>query len=140
VVAVTVSDPLGGGEPEFSTTAYTLQITDVSPEKITGTSAGEALFGGTDADVMFGLGGNDTLVGYEGNDTLIGGLGTDDLVGGLGSDTFVFNKKGEAPKGLAHDSITDFSGFGNEGDLINVHAMDANTHKHGNPGFQIYRG
>jgi hypothetical protein len=73
----------------------------------------------------------------EGNDTLTGGLGIDDLTGGLGSDTFKFNKKDEAPKGLVHDSITDFSGFGNEGDHINLHTMDANTFRHGNQNFKF---
>jgi Ca2+-binding RTX toxin-like protein len=136
-VAMTADDASIGGSPDATSNSYTLNINNVSPETVTGTPAGELLLGNSDVDLIFGLGGDDTLIGGEANDTLVGGLGIDTLVGNEGSDTFKFNKKGEAPKGLTHDSISDFSGFGFEGDHINVHSIDANTHRHGNQNFKF---
>jgi hypothetical protein len=59
------------------------------------------------------------------------------LSGGADADNFKFNLKTESPKGAGHDVITDFSGTGLEGDHINVHGIDANTHLHGNQNFHF---
>jgi Ca2+-binding RTX toxin-like protein len=134
---VTVDDVSTGATPDATSALYTLNINNISPETVMGTPAGETLDGGADIDLIVGLAGNDLLFGFEGNDTLTGGLGIDVLSGGLGSDKFNFNSKAEAKKGSVHDSIADFSGFGGEGDLIDLSAMDANTHKHGNQNFKF---
>jgi hypothetical protein len=133
-VAVTADDPSVGGSPDATSSFYTLNVNDISPEPIVGTPEGENLFGSADADMMFGLAGDDYLAGYTNNDTLVGGLGIDELEGGYGSDIFKFNVKAEAPKGAIHERIND---FGLDGDHIDVHGIDANTHKHGNQNFKF---
>lgn len=136
-VAVTVDDLSTAATPDATSTFYTLNINNISPETVMGTTAGETLVGDADIDLIFGLAGGDVLFGFGGNDLLVGGLGIDTLFGGTGRDTFKFEKKKEAPKGAEHDAIFDFSGSGGEGDLIDLHVMDANTHKHGNQKFKF---
>jgi RTX calcium-binding nonapeptide repeat (4 copies) len=135
-IAVTADDASTAGAPDATSTFYTLNVNNISPENVIGTTAGETLVGDADIDLIRGLAGNDVLFGFGGNDTLTGGLGVDQLTGNEGSDTFKFEKKAEAQKGLVHDSIADFSGFGFDGDLIDLQTMDANTHKHGNQNFK----
>jgi Ca2+-binding RTX toxin-like protein len=122
-VTVNVDDASVGSSPDVTSSTYVLQVTDVSPETVTGTTGAETLTGSGDIDMIFGLGGNDTLNGAGGNDTLTGGLGKDMLTGGLGADTFDFNIKTESMKGANHDVIMDFSHV--EGDHIDVHDIDA---------------
>jgi Ca2+-binding RTX toxin-like protein len=76
-------------------------------------------------DTLTGTTGNDKINGLAGNDTLIGGLGIDLLTGGIGSDTFVFKTSAESVKGLARDTIKDFTH--SQGDKINLAGIDANT-------------
>ena len=78
----------------YGSTAYTLHIT--------GTAAGETLFGGSGSSVINGLGGNDTLVGQDLNDTLDGGTGADTMFGGAGDDTYYIDN--------LNDVISDTSG------------------------------
>ena len=94
-------------------------------------------------DVGSGDNGNDTVLGGAGKDTLAGGLGFDDLSGGLGADllqggaladTFRFASAADstaAAKG--RDTIADFHAL--DADQINLHAIDANTTRHGNQDF-----
>lgn len=79
------------------TKTFTLNVSDVNPENVTGTTA---------ADVLKGGSGNDTFSGGAGNDTLAGGAGDDRLTGGLGSDVFLFDKD---PAQAGADTILDFT-------------------------------
>ena len=76
-------------------------------------------------DTLNGTTGSDKINGLAGNDILSGGLGSDLLTGSIGSDTFVFKTSAESVKGLARDTITDFTH--SEGDKINLAGIDANT-------------
>ncbi|MBE9605014.1 M10 family metallopeptidase C-terminal domain-containing protein [Acetobacteraceae bacterium H6797] len=69
----------------------------------TGTSAGDALFGGLGADTLRGVSGNDVLASGSGNDTLIGGTGNDTLYSGAGRDTIVYDARE-----FGNDIIKDF--------------------------------
>lgn len=76
---------------------FTLTVTDVNPENVTGTAAADLIRGGS---------GLDTFSGGAGNDTLAGGAGDDRLTGGLGSDVFLFDTE---PTKAGADTILDFS-------------------------------
>jgi len=92
---------------------------------VTESIGNNTLTGTTGNDKINGLAGNDTIQGLAGNDTLIGGLGTDLLTGGIGSDTFVFKTSAESVKGLARDTIKDFTH--SQVDKIDLAGIDANT-------------
>lgn len=80
--------------------------------------------------------GKDSLNGGAGNDSLIGGLGADMLTGGSGTDTFILQALGDALPGSGYrDIIADFSQ--QQGDKIDLHAIDADTTKKGNQAFQL---
>ncbi len=136
-VTVTADDASTPGSPDAETGVYTLNVNNISPEIILGGDRGDDLFGGSDDDRLFGFDGTDYLSGSEGNDVLVGGLGVDTLFGGAGRDTFKFEKKNEAPKGVEHEAIFDFSGSGAEGDRIDLKSIDANTHMRGNQTFKF---
>jgi Ca2+-binding RTX toxin-like protein len=99
----------------------------------------DVLTGGNGTEIYFGEAGNDTLKGGAGKDTLTGGLGRDKLTGGAGRDIFDFNSVSETKKGAANrDVITDFHHGNNvTGDDIDLHDIDANTHKGGNQAFHF---
>ncbi|MFO1169424.1 MAG: VCBS domain-containing protein [Hyphomicrobiaceae bacterium] len=80
-VAVTADNGVAPS-PDATSATYTLNVTNVSPETLTGTDAADVLTGGTDIDLIFGLAGNDTL--DSGVDTL-----ADQLIGGNGNDTYL---------------------------------------------------
>ncbi len=84
---------------------------------VTGTEAGELLFGNyqNDTNELFGLGGNDTLYGYAGADILDGGVGNDRLEGYYGSDTYIFGR------GSGQDTIYDIESA-NDTDTIRIGA------------------
>ncbi len=63
---------------------FTIGLTDVAGEVITGTDGNDSFVGGVGMDIMRG---------GAGNDTLNGGLGNDRLYGGTGKDVFVFDTK-----------------------------------------------
>jgi hypothetical protein len=92
---------------------FELQDTDPS---VSGTGAGETLFGDYHANVIQGKGGNDTLQGWSGKDRLLGGNGNDwlhggaagdILIGAAGKDRFVFDS--DIAAGGNVDSIRDFA-------------------------------
>jgi Ca2+-binding RTX toxin-like protein len=85
---------------------FTITISDVATENVTGTSLSEVLKGGTGKDVFNGAAGNDQLYGGLNDDKLWGGLGKDTLTGGSGKDVFVFDTK--PSKSTNRDSIADF--------------------------------
>lgn len=99
---------------------------------VLGTSAADTLLGLAGIDVMGGGDGNDRLDGGTGDDQLNGGLGYDILTGGAGADVFEFIES--ADSSLENpDVITDFSSA--DGDLIDLHNIDANSQVAGNNGF-----
>ncbi len=82
----------------------------------------DTLTGDGSANVLYGLGGNDILSGGSGDDLLIGGLGQDTLTGGANADTFKLEHLDMA------DLITDYSGTGGHGDVVDLTALfDATT-------------
>ncbi len=104
----------------------------------TDTLAGvENVTGGAFADSLTGSSLANALDGGDGNDTLAGGLGKDTLTGGLGADVFSFGKVVDAGLGLKRDVITDFSGVGLDGDLIDLSAIDARVGVAGNDAFTL---
>ncbi len=81
--------------------------------------------------------GNDlanTLIGNDQDNRLTGGAGADTVSGGLGADIFKFNTVTETGvTETTRDSIVDFSR--DQGDKINLAAIDANTALKGNNAF-----
>jgi Ca2+-binding RTX toxin-like protein len=91
------------------------------------------LFGGDDDDVLSGRDAIDTLQGDDGNDRLLGGGSRDYLRGGDDDDTFQFNSVADSLPGSAtRDQIQDFRPGD---DLADLHQIDANATKSGNPAF-----
>lgn len=80
-VAVTADDGVSPS-PDATSAIFSLGVTNVSPETLTGTAAADVLTGGTDLDLISGLAGDDTL--DSGVDTL-----ADRLTGGLGNDIYI---------------------------------------------------
>ena len=98
----------------------------------TGNTFANTITGNAGANVLAGAAGKDTLSGGDGNDTLIGGAGKDQLTGGAGDDHFTFSAKADSGPAIAgRDVITDFA----HGDLVDVSAIDANTHVAGDQAF-----
>ncbi|MCA0433104.1 MAG: hypothetical protein LCH46_07550 [Proteobacteria bacterium] len=85
---------------------FTISVTDINPETITGNSAANVFVGGAGKDVFKGLDGADILKGGAGNDKLYGGLGKDTLFGGANNDIFVFDTVSNTA--LNRDTIADF--------------------------------
>jgi Ca2+-binding RTX toxin-like protein len=118
----------------FERTA-TINVTNVSPEIIKGTSGNDTLTGGSDIDYIFGLDGNDTLFGLGNNDILTGGKGRDVMTGGAGDDDFDFNSIVETGKTAStRDVIKDFVHLH---DNIDLSTIDANGSAAGNTAFKF---
>jgi Ca2+-binding RTX toxin-like protein len=105
-------------------------------ETFKGTSKFDKLVGDLGSDKFFGGSGNDIISGKEGNDFLYGGKGQDILTGGDGADTFLFKSIKESTI-KAPDVITDWHHVADDPirDLIDLHAIDANTKISGNQTF-----
>lgn len=126
---------------EDGATIYGLEGDD----KLAGRAAADILFGNEGKDKLFGYDGNDTLRGGEGNDILRagrgqdivrGGAGADSLTGGPDADTFVFGSIDDSTRALAgRDTIRDFKH--GQGDIIDVHQIDARSNKNGNQDFDF---
>lgn len=126
------------------TKSFTIAVSDVNPEQITGNSspntlkggfAGDAFNGSAGNDKLYGQGGNDTLIGGTGNDTLIGGTGRDVMTGGPGSDDFDFNFITETGKtATTRDIIRDFEHLRDD---IDLRSIDANGSAAGDPAFKF---
>lgn len=89
-VRVQVKDAAGATYEE----TLTINVGDVSGEKVTGTSTSDVLTGNAGNDAFNAGAGNDSVSGGAGNDKLYGGSGNDKIRGGIGKDTL----KGEAGK------------------------------------------
>jgi Ca2+-binding RTX toxin-like protein len=97
-IEVQVSDGI-----DVTTQTFTINVTDVNPEIVTGTAAGDTIWGGAGADRIDGAGGDDVLRGGAGADRLNGGAGNDTIQategdgagdrydGGAGIDTIDFS-------------------------------------------------
>ncbi|HTV67542.1 MAG TPA: Ig-like domain-containing protein, partial [Rhizobiaceae bacterium] len=59
---------------------FTINLTNVDPEIVTGNAAANIIVGGVKNDTLSGLGGNDRLAGGAGRDKLTGGTGADDFI------------------------------------------------------------
>jgi Ca2+-binding RTX toxin-like protein len=94
---------------------------------VAGDNGNDRVVGGGGDDLMFGSAGNDVLNGGDGNDNVNGGQGNrDQLQGGAGADRFTFTSKVDSGVGPGNrDRIIDFDG--DEGDVLDVHLMDADT-------------
>lgn len=92
----------------------------------------DVLLGSDGDDALYGHDGNDVLLGGAGDDRLVGGLGVDRLEGGSGADTFAFLSTFESGP-LDIDSVLDFNR--EEGDVIDLSALDADTSREGNQAF-----
>lgn len=88
--------------------------------------------GGDGADILNGGVKLDNFVGGAGADTLYGYLGKDKLAGGADADTFIYKAAAESA-GKAVDVISDFTKA--DDDLINIHAIDADTTAKNNQDF-----
>lgn len=87
-------------------------------------SGNDTLVAGNGNDTLEGGAGNDVLNADGGDDILLGGTGSDKLSGGAGADMFVFNSVADS-NNRELDRILGFKT--SEGDLIDLHAIDANT-------------
>jgi Ca2+-binding RTX toxin-like protein len=98
VIKVLVKDAAGATCEK----SFTISVTDVQEENLTGNSHSNVVKGGQYKD---------TFNGAEGNDILWGGYGSDALTGGSGKDIFVFNTvlgSARTNKNKNLDKITDF--------------------------------
>lgn len=92
----------------------------------------ETLVGSTFADRLTGSKTADTLFGGVGDDVLTGEAGADLLYGGSGADRFVFANLADSKIDL-FDTIVDFE----QGDRIDLSAIDANTKLKGDHAFAL---
>jgi serralysin len=141
------------------------QVTiDGQYNEIQGTQGDDTLRGTTGADAIYGLGGNDTLIGDNGHDRLYGGAGNDlleggkgadsmyggagddtihgtqgaDLLnGGLGADTFQFAHPEASPVDPGSRDTVIFNH--DQGDVIDLSLMDADTNTDGDQAFTVVR-
>lgn len=96
---------------------------------------GSAL-GGEGSDQLVGGTENNEFYGQAGSDILIGNGGADSLSGGLDADTFIYKKTSDSTvKVSGRDVIDNF--LHAEGDIVNLHAIDADTATKGNQDFQL---
>jgi Ca2+-binding RTX toxin-like protein len=91
-----------------------------------GFAGNDSIDGGDGNDWLYGYQGNDWLNGGSGNDRLEGGESGDTLTGGSGADTFAWTWIEGDGSVWNTDLITDFNRA--DGDLIDVHAIDANNY------------
>jgi Ca2+-binding RTX toxin-like protein len=102
-------------------------------DTVNGDLGNDSVFGGGDNDRVYGGAGDDVLNGQAGDDVIVGGPGNDLLVGGFGADRFLFNPGHLGASLSATDRIKDFSSA--QGDLIDLHNLDADTALAGNQAF-----
>ena len=94
----------------------------------------DSIDGGDGNDELYGYYGFDTLNGGSGNDRLEGGIDGDTMSGGSGADTFVWMYTAESDgTSWNTDFITDFNRA--EGDLIDLHGIDADVYAAGDQAF-----
>jgi serralysin len=105
-------------------------------ENIIGTHGNDEITGDDRANVLNGAGGLDEIEGGDGRDRLVGGALGDTLTGDEGADTFVFLDVLDSTGGFAStDRILDFTR--DDGDRIDLSAIDANLGKGGDQAFRF---
>lgn len=112
-------------------------------DRLDGGAGNDTLSGDAGVDRLYGKDGNDKLIGGDGDDTLYGGdgndflyadAGADNLYGGTGKDTFVFTSLDSSTLiATGRDDIYEFSQ--QEGDTLNLAALDANSNTSGSQAF-----
>lgn len=106
-------------------------------------SSGESgnLVVGTDlGDTLQGLDAAELLIGLKGVDRITGGGGRDVQVGGRGADSFIFRSVSDSLTGAdRRDLISDFQGR-EQGDRIDMQAIDANSLRDGDQAFRWIKG
>lgn len=96
----------------------------------------DTLYGGWHNDMLLGGDGNDFLYGEGGKDLLRGGMGPDMLTGGGDADIFSWLWIDETGVlAWAMDTITDFRRW--EGDVLDLHLIDANVNANGDQAFNF---
>jgi Ca2+-binding RTX toxin-like protein len=135
-----IERPGEGIDTVLASVSYTLpdNVENLTITQFVGASSGtgngldNGIRGNDSANVLSGLAGNDWLSGLAGDDRLIGGTGQDQMDGGFGADTFVFTSLAETSFS-APDHIFNF--VDNEGDKIDLSAIDANVNAAGDQAF-----
>lgn len=135
----------GGGDRLSGQNGNDTLIGGAGNDSLLGDDGEDRLLGGLNRDRIDGGDNNDLLRGEDGADVLDGGAGIDRLIGGAGRDTmtggsdddvFVFTSIEDSKPRFA-DVILDFS---LRGDMINLHAIDANSLRRGNQDFEFSGG
>lgn len=94
------------------------------------------VLGGEGNDTIYGGSENNAFYGENGLDKLYGAGGADILSGGADADIFIFRKVGESTvSAKGRDTILDFTQA--QFDQIDLHSIDANTHRTGNQAFEF---
>ncbi|MDB5524462.1 MAG: Rhizobiocin/RTX toxin and hemolysin-type calcium binding protein [Rhizobium sp.] len=114
-----------------------LKLTGSANLDATGNGEDNLMAGNGGANRIWGLDGADIIKAGQGADRIYGGLGTDSLTGGGGADTFFFKAGETSASKAAADTISDFKAW--QGDLIDLHGIDANGNKKGNQDFDFIR-
>ena len=111
--------PTDGITTSFATSGVPVNETVVGDVlHLIGSDFNDTLTGNDEDNILYGNRGDDTLIGLGGNDRLDGGLGEDTMTGGAGEDTFVISA--DTIQVGIEDVITDYSGVGGDGDIIDL--------------------
>jgi VCBS repeat-containing protein len=100
---------------------------------VDGGAGNDVVKGGAGNDFVYGGDGNDNVQGGVGDDFVYGGAGSDSLNGGTGADTFVFVAGDLTNLAGTTDTITDFKAA--QGDIVDLHSIDANANVIGDQAF-----
>lgn len=130
----TIAEGAGTASTVFDFVEHFRVTTGSGNDNILTGDGSDVLIGNAGRDTLAAGGGNDKIHGDAGNDILTGGLGEDRMNGGLGADTFVYQGTADSLRG-SKDTIMDFNH--GQGDLIDLHSIDANTMKAGNQAFSF---
>lgn len=95
--------------PASDTATVAVNRSQIGASSLIGTNSGEILVGRD--------GSNDTIDAGGGVDALFGGTGNDVLTGGTGADEFF------ATSTTGSDTITDYSGIGGHGDIVDLTSL-----------------
>jgi serralysin len=99
-------------------------------DSLSGGGGRDNLDGGVGNDRLDGGGAADIVKGGAGNDLILGGVGADRLWGAAGADTFAFAALAEVDRDRIYD-------LDDAHDVIDLSAIDANSHRTGNQAFRL---
>jgi len=139
--AITEADA-GGTDTVRSSVGYALgdfienlKLTGAGNLNGAGNALDNMLMGNAADNRLSGLDGADVVKGGVGDDKILGGLGIDTLTGNAGADSFIFKADDTTVAKKNADTISDF--HAGQGDLIDLHGIDANDGKKGNQHFDF---